>query len=412
MITAGIVVEYNPLHNGHVHHLAETKAASGADAVVAVMSGHFLQRGEPAIVNKWARTEMALRMGVDLVLELPVAYSVQPAEWFAFGAVSALHNTGIVDVLCFGSESGRIGWMLELAKTLKHEPEALKRALKQQMKAGKNYPAAFTAAVAEIAPDIPAEWLAQPNNTLGLHYLIALERLNSGIRPMTIPRIKAAYNQDTVSDSRIASATALRRKIEQAGRALPPELSSFVPPVSFDILRREFQEGRGPVSWEDFALPLFHRLWTLSPEELAEYQEVNEGLEYRFHSTVRSLEYEYSPGVEQLLTLLKTRRYTRTKLQRALVHILLNHRKPRLNPGVLSRGTPYLRVLGFTSAGRELLKRMKRTAAVPVITKVAAHRSPMLELDIRASAVYALAYRQPSKDQVLRDYYQSPVRVD
>jgi predicted nucleotidyltransferase len=136
MKTVGLIVEYNPLHNGHSYHFHQSKKSSGADAAVAVMSGHFLQRGEPAMVDKWARAEMALRMGVDLVLELPVAFSTQPAEWFAFGAVSALDATGIVDCLCFGSESGDIRWLHAVADAVFEESAAFQALLQQELKAG------------------------------------------------------------------------------------------------------------------------------------------------------------------------------------------------------------------------------------------------------------------------------------
>lgn len=148
MKTTGLIVEYNPLHNGHEYHFLESKRVSGADGTIAVMSGQFLQRGEPAMVGKWARAEMALRMGVDLVLELPIAYSTQPAEWFAYGAVSALHATGIVDSLCFGSESGELQWLQAVADAMCDEPEAFQRALQDELKTGLPYPAAYSRAIA------------------------------------------------------------------------------------------------------------------------------------------------------------------------------------------------------------------------------------------------------------------------
>ena len=211
MSTVGLVVEYNPLHNGHYYHFQQSKKVTGADSAICIMSGNFLQRGEPAVVNKWARAEMALRMGADLVLELPVAYSAQPAEWFAFGAVSALDATGLVDSLCFGSESGDIGWLEAAADVLQDEPAPLRELLQQELKAGVPYPAAYSRAVAQLVPGADESELAKPNNTLGLHYLIALRRLRSGIRPQTIARTKAEYNQTDITDGRIASATALRK---------------------------------------------------------------------------------------------------------------------------------------------------------------------------------------------------------
>lgn len=413
MRTVGMIVEYNPLHYGHVHHLEQSKQVSGADAVVAVMSGHFLQRGEPAIVDKWTRAEMALRMGVDLVLELPVVYATQPAEWFAYGAVSALHRTGVVDALCFGSESGELDWMRPLARLLKQEPTALKAALQAALKTGVSYPAAFSEAVAKIVPGVDPAALSQPNNTLGLHYLIALERLASPIDPLTIPRVKAGYNDTSIADERIASATALRKLMAgtRFGEAPPSELSRYVPESTFTLLEREFAAGRGPLTWEHFARPLFHQLLSLGPEALAEFHEVEEGLEHRIHTALASMDLQYFPKVDALLEQLKTKRYTRTKLQRTLLRILLQHRRSLWDRHTLRSGVPYLRVLGFTSTGRELLKRMKRTATVPVVTKIAGLTDPVLALDIRATSAYALGYQHLTRDELLRDYYQAPIQV-
>lgn len=154
MNTVGIVVEYNPLHYGHVYLFQQSKFVSGAEAVIAVMSGNFLQRGEPAIANKWARTEMALRMGVDVVIELPVAYSCQPAEWFAYGAVAILDATGVVDSLCFGSESGDIGWLEAVAERMHREPEYFHEAIRSVLKSGVSYPTAYSAAVGQFMRDL------------------------------------------------------------------------------------------------------------------------------------------------------------------------------------------------------------------------------------------------------------------
>src|SRR5690625_4997497 len=143
MKTVVLIVEYNPLHNGHVFHFQQAKKKTSADAVVAVMSGNFMQRGEPALIDKWARTEMALNMGIDLVIELPIAFATQPAEWFAFGAISALDATGVVDTLCFGSESGELTWLEDLAKVLYDEPSELKVRLQHELETGASYPSAY-----------------------------------------------------------------------------------------------------------------------------------------------------------------------------------------------------------------------------------------------------------------------------
>lgn len=414
MRAVGIIVEYNPLHHGHVHHFREAKSKAGADAVVAVMSGHFLQRGEPAIVDKWARAEMALRIGVDLVLELPVAYSCQPAEWFAYGAVTALERTGVVDSVCFGSECGDIAVLDRIASLLADEPEPFRRRLRARLKEGASYPKAYASAAVEAlgaeaaAPELEA-LLGQPNNTLGLHYLIAMKRIGSRMTAMTIPRIKAGYHDPLPSDAAIASATAIRNLIETDGRL--DAIRPFVPDTTFAVLQREFAAGRGPVTWERLAAPLFHALLTIPPERLAQFCEVEEGLEHRIRDALASCESDRELSVEHLLDRLKTKRYTRTKLQRMLTRILLGHEREWLSRERLQAGTPYLRVLGFTETGRALLRRMKQTAAVPVLVRVDREAPPLLQLDVRASGVYSLAYRSPRAGDALRDYRQAPIRL-
>lgn len=427
MKTVGIIVEYNPLHNGHVYHFQQSKNVSEADAVIAVMSGSFLQRGEPALVNKWARTEMALRMGADLVIELPVAYSTQPAEWFAYGAVSALEATGVVDAFCFGSESGDLELLQATAQRLHAEDRAkiaagqsapepgdaetsgFRDTIRARLKSGASYPSAYAAAAGSLLGEDDSEWLAQPNNTLGLHYLLALERLQGSMRPYTICRHKAGYNQTDISDERIASATALRKLLAEDANA--GAIRPFVPAYTLDILQRELAAGRAPVSWESFFRTLLARITVTGHSELAQLGEVTEGLEHRIKRSLAAVHPDKSGPFEQLMQALKTKRYTRTKLQRMMTRILLNHRKEELSPELLRRGVPYLRVLGFSPSGQMLLKTMRKTASVPVVTKAASHKHPFLELDIQAAAVHASAYRSPTQTDLLRDYYEAPLRL-
>jgi len=417
--TVGIIVEYNPLHNGHVHHFAESKRHTGADAVVAVMSGHFLQRGEPALLNKWARTEMALRMGADLVIELPVAFSAQPAEWFAYGAVSALEHTGVVDALCFGSESGDIRWLRKLAGVLAREPESFQALVKQELKTGISYPKAYTAAVARLSAELrwdaaaeppSAEAMSQPNNTLGLHYLIALERIHSRIEPFTIARSKAGYRQTEPTDKVIASATAIRKLLLETGSDMQ-SIEPYIPSYTAEIIQREIEAGHAPITWDSFTRIVVHRLLTSTPDRLAGIYEVTEGLEHRMIQAVSSVASHYIPSVEQLLDKMKTKRYTRTKLQRTLTRILLDHAKSDLPRTILRQGAPYLRILGFSAAGRQLLKRMKHTAAVPVITRLGNDIPSLLQLDVKAASAYALGYRSPTREDLLRDYIEPPIQL-
>ncbi|RRJ65301.1 nucleotidyltransferase [Paenibacillus oralis] len=410
MNVVGMIVEYNPLHNGHVYHFAEAKRLTKADAVIAVMSGDFLQRGEPAIVDKWARAEMALHLGADLVLELPIAYAAQPAEWFAYGAVALLEATGVATHLCFGSEAGALEALQPFAERLADDGGALKAAVAEELATGASFPAAYAAAAARLlagsgAAAAARALLEQPNNSLGLHYLIALRRLHSGIAPVTVRRRAAGYNDAAPTDARIASATAVRRLI--AGGGLDAA-APYLPPYTAGILAREFAAGRGPVTWENLAAPLFHQLLLASPEQLRACHEMTEGLEYRIKKALPRLE---KPTVSELLAKLKTKRYTHTKLQRTLLHALLLHPQGLLAPEALAEGPGYLRVLAFSKRGQELLKQMKQLAKLPIVTRAAELDHPQLTLDIRAAAAYANAMPARRADQLFREYRQPPLRV-
>ncbi len=420
MKTVGIIVEYNPLHNGHVHHFEASKQAAGAETCIAVMSGHFLQRGEPAVVNKWARAEMALHMGADVVIELPVAYACQPAEWFAYGAVRLLDATGVVDALCFGSEEGALEPLSRLAGLLHREDGAFRSLLQEELKQGSSYPAAYAAAVSQFGlnngADRPLPPLDQPNTILGLHYMLALQRLQSAIVPLTVARREAGFHQTDITGASIASATALRKLLFRSGWQTPDKealmtVAPYVPPYTLDILLREYDAGRGPMCWEHYARPLFTQLLSRPEEELRLLHEVTEGLEHRIKHSLTQLPADAASPVESLLDLLKTKRYTRTKLQRMLLRILLGH--PSFSRESLQAGPACIRVLGFSSKGRALLKRMRTAASLPVITRAAAAEDPAwLGMDIRASAVYSLGYRELDTSQWQRDFTQPPLQLD
>lgn len=404
MGTVGIIAEYNPLHNGHVHHFNESKNRSGAESSIVIMSGPFTQRGEPAIVSKYARTEMALHMGADLVIELPVAYAMQPAEWFAFGAVSLLEATGVVDSLCFGSEAGSLEQLEPLAGYLAKESSELQAEIRRRLSLGESFPNAYSAAAASVWGENSAkEVLRQPNNTLGLHYLIALRRLGSRIRPLTLPRTGAGFHEPLQPHSAIASATSIRALLQEGGSP-----ASYMPDYSLRILEREKAAGRAPVSMESFSTTLYHLLSTHTTEELHSFQDMNEGLEHRLKRVMPLLE---KFQVEELLNALKSKRYTRTRLQRMLMHVLLNHSKEEFSPSVLNQGPQYIRVLGFRESGRALLKKMKKSATLPVVVRPAIFSIPQLERDLQASAVYAGAFNSPLRSDLYRDYLEPPVRV-
>ncbi|CAM3945506.1 nucleotidyltransferase [Paenibacillus alkaliterrae] len=415
MRTVGLIVEYNPFHNGHLYHLQQSVKITEADAVVAVMSGHFLQRGEPALLDKWSRTKTALEGGCDLVIELPVAYATQAAEWFAYGAVTLLEATGIVDSFCFGTESGDLGPLLQAAEAIAHESSAFKSLLKQLLQTGISYPSAYSQAVSAYlsnqgntsAANFP---FSLPNHTLALHYLLALKRMDGEMEPFTIAREKAQYNQTTASDSQIASATAIRKLLLDQ-RSLEGA-RSFVPDSTFRTLQEQWSAGHCPISWEQFTNPLLHAIVTRSATELACLHEVTEGLEHRIR---RSLPKLAARQFDDLLALLKTKRYTRTKLQRALLAILLGHAKADFTAEKLASGIEYIRILGFSEKGKQLLRRMRHSAKLPVLLSAARSPRPYryLELDVQASSVYMLGMpREAAFQSLYRDYIDKPVTLE
>ncbi|QGG56696.1 nucleotidyltransferase [Paenibacillus sp. FSL W8-1187] len=414
MRTVGLIVEYNPFHHGHAYHLQKSKEAAVAEASVAVMSGSFLQRGEPALMDKWARTRTALEGGIDLVLELPLAYAVQPAEWFAYGAVWTLEATGVVDAFCFGSETGELAPLRAAARLLAEEPESFRAALASGLERGLPYPSAYSAAAAELLrrdggaefPPLAAEQLAQPNMTLGLHYLLALERLGGRMEPLTIRREGAGYHDEAGSGS-IASATAIRRMLEQGGGAAG--IARYVPASTLRVVEEQLAAGEAPRRWDDYFPQLLHRLLVEPPASLAGTLGFGEGLERRIAAQLAALP---ELGFEPLLAAVKTKRYTRTRLQRALLGVLLNLRAAELGRERLAAGPGYIRVLGFTPRGQQLLARMRREASAPVLTSAArADGLPLLELDVRGTAVHAAGGGSRDPRRLLRDYYEPPIRL-
>lgn len=393
MRTAGVVVEYNPMHNGHRYHLQKTKLETGADAIVAVMSGHFLQRGEPAVLHKWARTEMALRNGADLVLELPVAYSTQSARLFAFGSVATLHATGIVDVLSFGSEQGDLAPLLILSQLIADPPAALQIELEVALQQGLSYPAAYAKALNRYVrqtKELDADIVNHPNNMLGIEYLHALRKLNSPIKPYTIKRVASGFHETKLEHASIASATAIRQAIREQ-----QAVASYLPTVNTDILLREFAEGRGPVTWDSFTQALFTLLARSTPDQLSQFAHFETGMETRILESL-----PHAANVTDLIYRAKTRRYTWTRIQRALTALLLGMTKDKLQSLSLEKGPDSIRVLGFTEKGRTLLKQSASVATLPIVTNISRNIPAMVELNIQASKIYSLGFsrRNASKD--------------
>jgi predicted nucleotidyltransferase len=424
----GIITEYNPFHNGHLYHLFKAKEITSVDYVIAIMSGNFLQRGEPAIINKWARTKMALNAGVDLIIELPFVFSTQDANGFAFGAVKLLDSLQIIDYLCFGCETDNLDTLYSISNFLLVEPQQYKELIVHNSKNGYEFPKARSQALCEyhrifgidglkkISPSELSKLLKYPNNILALEYIKHLLNLKSKIKPVAIKRMGASYHQKNITGN-ISSATSIRNEILNNLSSpktdlfmLNDKIKSTIPPSGFSVLERELREGRGPIILDSYRQYILATLRRMSLENTSRIHGVTEGLENRIKKA--SLK---SYTVEQLINSIKTRRYTRTKIQRIILHLMMNLSKKDVK--IFNRCGPlYARVLGFSKKGKTLLRTIKKNSSTPLISKLSNYLrqtiseennnvlnilTKMLDYDILATDIYVLG-NEKAEDRVAR----------
>lgn len=419
MKVVGIAAEYNPLHYGHLYHLQSARSVTGADCVVIVMSGNYTQRGEPAVVNKWARAEMALLAGADLVIELPVAYAMGSAEYFAFGAVRLLDSLGAVDFMCFGSESGDIEGLQAIASILADEPEEYKPLLKDQLSAGLSFPAARQKALSaylrgKFGKDRLTRLMKSSNDILGVEYLKALIRLGSKIQPVTINRIGSSYNSTELS-GKFSSATSIRKIISVNQWWYAKKLiKSSMPTESLSVLEREIDLGRGPVFPSGFGSTIISLIRRTSAEELRKLPYMEAGLENRIR-----LAAEKSGTYEELVNSIATRRYTATRVQRILFSLLIGLDSGKFGHFNSIGGPAYIRILGFNNTGRKLLSSIRGKTMLPLITKTADFInsdipgvSEMLELESDATNQYVMGYENPYLRSSGSEFTHNVINID
>ncbi len=356
MRIAAIIAEYNPFHNGHLYHISRTRELTNCDYLIAVMSGNFIQRGYPAVCDKFSRARGALLHGVDLVIELPVYLSTACAEYFAFGAVSALHNTRVVNHLSFGSECGDVDalWRVAEALTDADISKRLDVEIKNAARDGLSYPASRSRALSGFADD---DILKNPNNILGIEYLKALKKLNSDIKPMTIERTGEGYHSERING--YASATAIRKAVSTGNL---DDVRTTMPEAAFEIFADELAKRRTDI---DALSSVFQYIVRSTPKtQISEMLDVTEGLENRFLSAAAE-----AFRLTELIDRVKTKRYTHTRISRTLLHILLGIDKATV-ASIIDNGVPYLRVLGFRRNSVDLLSHLTSVASVPVITNI------------------------------------------
>ena len=392
----GVIAEYNPFHNGHLYHIQKTKELTGAKYVVCVMSGNFVQRGNTSIVDKWKKTEMALANGVDLIIELPTVYSVASAENFAQGAVRILDNLGVVDTISFGTETDDFAALNNIANILVDEPREYTNMLKKYLKNGESFPRAREEALIEYLNDDKRynDILRSPNNILWIEYLKALKKLKSQIAPVAIKREKVFYNDNYIVDD-FASATAIRKLMIDKDFT---GLIKVVPRACYDVLSKEYEVGNIVFDIQSFEKEILYTLRKMKVEEIAELPDVTEGLEHSFKNAAN-----YCNNIYDFINIVKTKRYTQTRIQRILIFALLGITKKDIQ--VAKKVVPYARILGFNSKGKMLLSGIsQRNPKMEVITSVKKFLDNnsnktykrMLEIDIFATDVYTLGYKYNS----------------
>ena len=380
MKAAGIVVEYNPFHNGHLYHAQQSKAESGADILVAVMSGQFLQRGEPAFADKWARTDMALASGVDIVIELPYVYATAQASEFASGAIALLSSIGC-ESFCFGSEQGSIAPFLRTYELLESQRPAYEQKIHETVQTGISYPKALNEAYNSLTQNRSGYAdLKQPNNILGYHYIEAAKKIAAPIRPLTIQRIAANYHDPIDKELTIASATGIRQAFFEGGSM--EEISKFLPEPTITILQDFNEVHKGFGSWERFYPFLRYSILRERPAQLKRFAEVTEGIENLIYEAAKK-EAEF----EGFISRVKSKRFTRTRVQRMLTHIYTGFTWEQLRS---SEKPSYMRLLGMTAKGQQYLNQQKKNIELPLISRAADLTDPMGKLDIHASAMYLL----------------------
>ncbi|MCH5250720.1 MAG: nucleotidyltransferase [Lachnospiraceae bacterium] len=403
MKTVGIIAEYNPFHNGHKYQIEKAKEVTGAERCIIIMSGDFVQRGTPAIMDKYLRTKAALMCGADLVIELPVHYATASAEYFASGSVALLDRLGVADCICFGSECGDIDILSGIADVLISESDEFKNVLKQRLKEGASYPKARNEAICAAAPHLAEhlDVLNHPNNILGIEYLKALKRRKSSIKPYTVSRIGAGYNDidlagaqnpmpSTCESNVYSSALAIRKSIMSKNDI--SVINEQVPNRVYGIMEETYLKTF-PIFPEDISLLLHYKLLQEQDIGFERYFDIDTN----FSDKIK----KYLPNSLRhagLCDVLKSKNMTYTRVARNLLHILLNIYQSDVDTYCLQDYVYYARMLGFRKEAADILSAIKEISSIPLISKLAdaedciksAAGIKMLQCDIQASHLYSM----------------------
>lgn len=410
MRTLGIITEYNPFHNGHAYHIEKAKEQTNATFVIAIMSGNFMQRGTPAIIDKFARAEMALSSGVDLVLELPTYFATGSAEYFAKGAISILDKLGVVTDLVFGSEGDDILTLSSIASILEEEPSHYQALLQNFIKLGHSFPTARTKALHQLFPDIPKDILTSPNNILGMEYCKALISRKSIITPSCILREGGMYH-DTDLDalSFFSSATSIRKQLIKDSSL--HSLEDHVPDSTMQILMREHGHTF-PIETSDFSSLLQYKLWLEHLDGFSNYMDISEDLSDKIKKQLNQF-----TDFDSYCSVLKSKDITYSRISRMLIHILLQITKENMKEFAENDYVGYARILGIGKNAAPLLSSIKAKSNIPLISKLSNAKeqlSPtdfsLLKSDILSSQIYYSGVSQKFQTPFVNEY-QRPIKI-
>lgn len=398
MNITGIITEYNPFHNGHKFHLEESKKQTKSDGTICIMSGNFVQRGGPAIIDKWKRTEMALSNGVDLIIELPTFYAVSSAEFFAKGAVSILNSLNIVNNLFFGSEIGDAKALSEIAKVLVSEDERFQNILKENLSLGLTFAKAREKSLIEYLNISEINnIITSSNNILGIEYIKAILKLNSSINPVALKREGSNYNDKSLSQT-FSSATSIREVLKNTSNI--EDLKNIIPLESYEVFSK-LQEQDYRFTFEEEMFKYIKYKIQTNCVNFNNLYEVTEGLDNKIIKEISS-----SNSLHEFILKIKSKRYTYSKISRILTHIYLGLDNDDFKD-IANENNLYVRVLGFNKTGREILSLIKANSSIPLITKVPRFtNNPLLKFDLQATACYSLLN---DKVNPFNDYLQSPI---
>ena len=428
----GIIAEYNPFHNGHAYQIKKVKEDLQADFVVVAMSGDFVQRGAPAIIDKYTRTKMALSCGADLVIELPALWATASAEYFAMAGVTLFDKIGCVDGICFGAETNDLGALSMIADVLVCEPENYRIFLASYLKSGMSFPLARSKALCDYFSDTSdscnsphenakidlneiSSILNEPNNILAIEYLKALKRRNSSIIPYVIKREGAGYHDEDITVP-TASATAIRKTLDEQTISTSVQtldkLIGTMPESALEILK-EYLTKNPLIYSNDFSAILAYRLLTSDTNILSDIGDSNPVLANRLYKNRKNFS-----SFEQFCELNKSKDVTYTRISRVMSHLLLNISNQDYQFGKTLDYIPYLRILGFNKVSGTLLKELKNTSQITLISKLADAASildenamALLEKDIFAADLYSQLCAAKTGTITPSEYARNIVRI-